>query len=520
MGTSTFGYDNLSRLATASVSQPGNPYIAYCWDYDSFGNRQNEEGSTASFVSGTGGQTPCQAQANAQLTNTWATYNSSNQITATTRAPAGPSYDAAGDVTFDGTDQYVYDGDGHVCAVKGYAVDGMTWMVGYVYDAEGRRVAKGTIASLSCDPSTNGFAPMNDEVLGQQGEQVTELGMDVNGMMAWQHTNVYANGAQIAAYDADGVHFLLGDWEGTRRAQTDYAGVLEQTCQSLPFGGGLACTVSNQAPTEQLFAGMSLDPESALYHALHREYDSFVGRWTVPDPYNGSYNPLDPQSMNRYSYVQNHPLTFTDPSGQAGGGVLTGVGGSACGSWRMDSMNPCSPLVSIISLGIDKILGFQQLSFAAGSVAPILSFGITFGCGFESSSDTKSSFCGQSGWTALFSKDHPDLATGINDGIAAVGLADGLAIASAASTAGVPYAAYLASCFAGPENIACDVAVALAVYTALNDIVSLFCDLLSCDSSPQFKGSLQPRPADLGGLGTSPIGIPNQNLSLRDLTNQ
>ena len=105
--------------------------------------------------------------------------------------------------------QYVYDGDGHVCAVKGYAVDGMAWMVGYVYDGEGRRVAKGTIASLSCDPSTNGFAPINDEVLGQQGEQVTELGLDVNGMMAWQHTSVYANGAQIAAYDADGLHFLL-----------------------------------------------------------------------------------------------------------------------------------------------------------------------------------------------------------------------------------------------------------------------------------------------------------------------
>ncbi|MHB1702489.1 MAG: hypothetical protein ACYCSN_20620 [Acidobacteriaceae bacterium] len=100
----------------------------------------------------------------------------------------------------------------------------MTWMVGYVYDAEGRRVAKGTIASLSCDPSTNGFTPMNDEVLGQQGEQVTELGLDVNGMMAWQHTNVYANGAQIAAYDADGLHFLLSDWQGTRRAQTDYVG--------------------------------------------------------------------------------------------------------------------------------------------------------------------------------------------------------------------------------------------------------------------------------------------------------
>ena len=33
------------------------------------------------------------------------------------------------------------------------------------------------------------------------------------------------------------LHFYLNDLLGTRRAQTDYAGVLEQTCQSLPFGG-------------------------------------------------------------------------------------------------------------------------------------------------------------------------------------------------------------------------------------------------------------------------------------------
>jgi hypothetical protein len=29
----------------------------------------------------------------------------------------------------------------------------------------------------------------------------------------------------------------------------------------------------------------------------------------------------------------------------------------------------------------------------------------------------------------------------------------------------------------------------------------------------QFSGSLLPRPTDLGGVRTSPIGIPNQNLS-------
>jgi len=34
-----------------------------------------------------------------------------------------------------------------------------------------------------------------------------------------------------------------------------------------------------------------------------------------PDPYDGSYDPSNPQSLNRYSYVHNNPLSFVDPLG-------------------------------------------------------------------------------------------------------------------------------------------------------------------------------------------------------------
>ena len=36
----------------------------------------------------------------------------------------------------------------------------------------------------------------------------------------------------------------------------------------------------------------------------------------------------------------------------------------------------------------------------------------------------------------------------------------------------------------------------------------------------QFTGSLVPRPADLSGLGTSSVGIPNKNLSIKDILGQ
>ena len=45
---------------------------------------------------------------------------------------------------------------------------------GYVYDAAGTRVAKGSLTSFSCNFATNGFTPTASYVLGPGGEQVTE----------------------------------------------------------------------------------------------------------------------------------------------------------------------------------------------------------------------------------------------------------------------------------------------------------------------------------------------------------
>ena len=58
------------------------------------------------------------------------------------------------------------------------------------------------------------------------------------------------------------------------------------------------------------------------------------------------------------------------------------------------------------------------------------------------------------------------------------------------------------------------VALTLLAYIAANDLFSFFWDMFS---GPQFTGSLVPRPADLSGLGTSSIGIPNQNLSIQGI---
>jgi hypothetical protein len=257
MGTWGFGYDTLNRLVTSqnTATTPTSTQYASnygCWSYDAFGNRLSQSMSTTPCI----GTLPMMS---------WANYNANNQFTATSQALGGVPYDAAGNVLNDGQNQYLYDAEGRICAVASTPMPGMT---GYLYDADGTRVAKGRISTWSCDPGANGFQTTNDYILGPSGEQVTEMGMGgtSNGAttsgLTWQHTNVYAAGSLIATYDNDGLHFYLNDPLGTRRAQTNYTGVLEQTCSSLPFGDGLVCTGSTTYPTEHHFTGKERDTES------------------------------------------------------------------------------------------------------------------------------------------------------------------------------------------------------------------------------------------------------------------
>jgi RHS repeat-associated protein len=319
MGSWLFTPDTLNRLGTATDNETGNPNTNYCWGYDAFGNRTIQAGSSAAFQVGSPTCTPA---AEASFSSTWAHYTTANnnRLTSTSQAPGGVSYDASGDVVNDGVNQYLYDGDGRVCAVASAPVSGGTILTGYIYNAGGERVSKGTIATWSCDPAISGFTAMNDYVLGPGGEQVTEMAVSATNTMAWQHTNVYAAGKLFATYDDNGLHFYFNDVVGTRRIQTDYAGVMEQSCSGLPFGDGLNCSNSIQFPTEHHFTGKERDTESGLDYFGARYYASAVGRFTSPD-WSAKEDPVpyavlgDPQSLNLYSYVRNNPLSHSDPDG-------------------------------------------------------------------------------------------------------------------------------------------------------------------------------------------------------------
>ena len=280
------GYDPLNRLTAASSSSGAYAGLQISWGYDPFGNRTSESFSGTS-------QMPVP-------TNSTSYYNTNNQISSTSLGTV--QYDAAGGVTADNRNQYLYDGEGRVCAIRNLMFGTMT---GYVYGADGMRISTGTITTWgSCDPSANGYVAMKDSILGPTGGQLTETGRDTNGAMAWSHTNVWAAGELIATYDPNGLHFYLTDWLGSRRVQTNYQGVVEQTCANLPYGDGETC---GPDPSEELYAGLERDSDAGLDNAMYRSYASAFG-------------PLLPKQVLAILVFQVHLSGFFDvpPSIRAG----------------------------------------------------------------------------------------------------------------------------------------------------------------------------------------------------------
>lgn len=309
MGAWNFYYDSLNRLSNSQNVGTTSTSTSYagmygCWSYDSFGNRTSEATST----------TTCNN--NPPLT-TWSAFNANNQLVNTSQAIAGVGTDSSGNVTNDGQHQYLYDAEGRICAVYTSVYGIGAFMTGYIYDAEGRRVSKGSITSFSCDPAISGFTTTNEYILDASGQQMTEEGVDANNTIAWQHTNVWAGSSLLATYDSNGLHFYLDDPLGSRRVQTDYAGALEQSCLNLPYGDAESCS---PLPTEHLFTGKERDTESGNDYFGARYYASSMGRFMSPD-WSAHEEPVpyakldNPQSLNLYSYVLNNPLRSTDPDG-------------------------------------------------------------------------------------------------------------------------------------------------------------------------------------------------------------
>jgi RHS repeat-associated protein len=151
----------------------------------------------------------------------------------------------------------------------------------------------------------------------------------------------------LATYTNNKTYFALNDWLGSKRVVTNYDGTVAQMCMNLPFGDELMCSANDLS--EQHFTGQIHDQETGNDFFNARYYSNSTGRFLSPDysdagnapdpvPY-ADYN--NPQSLNLYAYVNNNPLSLTDPGGH---GCYTsgGTQWSVSASESVDGGNPSS----------------------------------------------------------------------------------------------------------------------------------------------------------------------------------
>src|SRR2546430_2389918 len=185
-----------------------------------------------------------------------------------------------------------------------------TQVQAYTYDSLGRRVK---VDSTSSSTWTVSIVSGMDTIYEKDNSgAVTKY--------------VYANGMRIAKINPDNsVYYYLADHLGSTRQVRKADRSLVFSTDYEPFGKPFGVNGSEAYK----FTGEKHDDPTGLVFLRARQYDPETGRFLSPDPVLGS--PTNPATLNRYVYVSNNPLRYTDPTGEWLNIVIGAIIGAAVG---------------------------------------------------------------------------------------------------------------------------------------------------------------------------------------------
>ena len=272
--TCTYGYDDIRRVSGVACGA----FWVQNFTYDAFGNLSKN------VPPGDGGLT--------FLPSYWSS-PPTNQFSSLPGATV--SYDGNGNLLTDNLNTYTWDPNwGTMTTVSTGATT-----VTSTYDALGRMVennAGGTYAQFVYGP-TGRIAKTNGQTLVK--------------------AFVSLPGGAKAIYNASGLaYYRHSDWLGSSRLTSTAASPTAMYSSSAyaPFGEQYKTSGSADAS----FTGQDQDTVSNLYDFPARRQSPSQGRWISPDPAGGGAVTLtNPQSWNRYAYVNNNPMSLIDPMGMS-----------------------------------------------------------------------------------------------------------------------------------------------------------------------------------------------------------
>lgn len=208
-------------------------------------------------------------------------FNSNNQINSY-------SYDANGNQNSTALNQQLsFDANGMLASMPG--------IESYVYDAQANRVEV--------------HGPTITDYVYFGGRPVAILSGGVYTDLIYAGSTLLA---EVAGTQSAAPTYRVTDHLQGLGGSLQSASSLSNAVDYAPYGQQFSGTTSDPFG----FAGLQWDPTTFTYHATARQFSIAQGRWQSPDLYEGSYDWSDPQSLNRYAYVNGRPTIFTDPSGQ------------------------------------------------------------------------------------------------------------------------------------------------------------------------------------------------------------
>lgn len=322
-GTGTSESADIQRWQIMSRDQNGN--IAAIKDFRNAGQRQcytydQYDRLTKAFTSDN-----CSTGYNASVGV--GVYNESNY-----------SYDASGNMTnWNGKGNYTYDADSPH-AVKEIKKNNGTVSATYDYDQFGNiktRTVGGTTQTMTYDGQNRLFSTSsaggntinsyyadgtrslirlpNADSTRYSPNGLVEVTRKANGTVKLTK-HYYFAGERVAQSGTDGTFHIVNDHLGSPMGTVNASNTAVQEKQLYkPWGDQ---RFSQDLPSDLDFTNQRFDDETGLHYYKSRFYDSYSGRFTKPDMIvDGAASAI---GFNRYAYVANNPVNFTDPTGKCG----------------------------------------------------------------------------------------------------------------------------------------------------------------------------------------------------------
>ena len=282
----TLAYDGLNRLTSSTVNL--SPALVKTFDYSPIGNilSKSDVGTYAYPAAGSPQPHAVMSISGGAISTSFAYDANGNQTSGLGRSIVFTSYNKPASIT------------------QGART------ISFLDDTDHQRFAQITPEGTTLYISAFGVMEevQNPGTMSQKWTDYLSVGNAKVGMRVLQ-----------AASETLSTRYFHTDHLGSISVITDENGLVVERLSYDAWGkrrfanGADDPTGSITSETTHGFTGQEELSVSGLVHLNGRVYDPLLARFTSPDTTTES--PFDPQDWNRYSYVGNDPLAFTDPSG-------------------------------------------------------------------------------------------------------------------------------------------------------------------------------------------------------------